>query len=74
MLLNIYLNRKIPKDKIPFIFERFFRGQETSQNFPGLGLGLYISFEIVKRHRGEMGVESREGEDSTFWFTLPVKL
>jgi signal transduction histidine kinase len=62
----------IPKDKIPFIFERFFRVQETSQNFPGLGLGLYISYEIVKRHGGEMGVESEEGQGSIFWFTLPL--
>ncbi|WP_423146187.1 two-component regulator propeller domain-containing protein [Rubrolithibacter danxiaensis] len=63
----------IPADKTPFIFERFFRVQESSQNFPGMGLGLYISYEIVKRHGGKMGVESETGKGSTFWFTLPIE-
>ncbi|MEY3677886.1 MAG: hypothetical protein RI924_27 [Bacteroidota bacterium] len=62
----------IPADKIHYIFDRFFRVQESSQKFSGLGLGLYISSEIVKRHGGEIGVESKEGEGATFWFTLPL--
>lgn len=62
----------IPHDKQSYIFDRFFRVHESSQNFSGLGLGLYISAEIIHRHRGKVGMESDEGKGSTFWFTLPL--
>jgi PAS domain S-box-containing protein len=52
------------------IFERFF--QVPGGKRGGVGLGLYISREIVRAHGGEMGVESEPGKGSTFWFTLPV--
>jgi signal transduction histidine kinase len=61
----------ISGDKLPFVFDRFFRAREA-HTFSGLGLGLYISSEIVKRHGGEIGVESAEGKGSTFWLQLPV--
>jgi two-component system CheB/CheR fusion protein len=64
----------IPKDKIPYVFDRFFRVQEQSHKFSGLGLGLFISAEIVKRHGGEIGVESRPNNGSTFWFNLPLNM
>jgi PAS domain S-box-containing protein len=58
----------------PQIFERFFRvkgaGRET---FAGLGLGLYIASEIVKRHGGRLWVESDGKSGSTFYMTLPTK-
>ncbi|MDF3076699.1 MAG: domain S-box protein [Sphingobacteriaceae bacterium] len=60
----------IAEDKLPYIFDRFFRVQE-SQKFSGLGLGLYISNEIVVRHGGKIGVESVENQGSTFWFSIP---
>ena len=60
----------IPKDNIDNIFDRFFRVEHTSQNFSGLGLGLYISSEIVKQHNGQIGVYSTLGEGSTFWFSI----
>jgi signal transduction histidine kinase len=60
----------IPKDKLDNIFSRFYRVENTSQNYSGIGLGLYISAEIIKRHGGEIGVESREGAGSTFWFVV----
>ncbi|MDB5004156.1 MAG: hypothetical protein JWQ34_2381 [Mucilaginibacter sp.] len=62
----------IPNDKIPFLFDRFFRVDDTSQKYSGLGLGLYISAEIVRRHDGYIGIESTPGEGSTFWFTIPA--
>ncbi len=62
----------IPVDKQEYIFDRFFRVHESSQMFSGLGLGLFISSEIIKQHGGSMGLESEEGKGSTFWFTLPI--
>jgi PAS domain S-box-containing protein len=65
----------IASEKQSNIFDRFFRvtgdGQET---FPGLGLGLFISKEIIKRHNGKIYVESAEGEGSKFCFLLPVSI
>ncbi|MCC8425573.1 CheR family methyltransferase [Mucilaginibacter sp. UR6-11] len=61
----------ISKDKLPYLFDRFYRVDDTSQRYSGLGLGLYISAEIVRRHDGIIGIESNPGEGSTFWFTIP---
>lgn len=62
----------IPEDKLPHLFDRYFRVDESGKQVSGLGLGLYISSDIVERHGGKIGVESKLGEGSTFWFTLPV--
>lgn len=62
----------IPEDKQGQIFERFYRVGEENKLSGGLGLGLYIAKEIVKRHGGEIWVESKIGKGSTFTFTLPV--
>ncbi|MES2276462.1 MAG: CheR family methyltransferase [Bacteroidota bacterium] len=61
----------IAKDKQQFLFDRFYRVDETSQKYAGLGLGLYISSEIVRRHHGYINIESETGKGSTFWFTIP---
>ena len=62
----------IAQDKTHYVFDRFFRVQESSQKFSGLGLGLYISAQIIERHNGKVGVVSELGKGSTFWFTLPL--
>jgi PAS domain S-box-containing protein len=63
----------ISKEKIPHLFERFYRADENGGQYSGLGLGLYISAEIVRKHGGEIGVDSEPGKGSSFWFTLPVQ-
>lgn len=63
----------IPEDKLASVFEKFFRVSGPKQDtFPGMGLGLYISAEIVKRQGGQIWVESQEGKGSTFYFSLPI--
>ncbi len=62
----------IPRGKQDKVFERFFRVSGPKEDtFPGLGLGLYISSEIIKRQGGRIWVESIENVGSTFCFTLP---
>lgn len=63
----------IPASKLPHLFDRYFRADQSGAQVSGLGLGLYISSDIVHRHRGEIGVESVEGIGSTFWFTIPTE-
>ena len=56
------------------IFESFFRARtQENQAIDGLGLGLYISRQIIERHRGRMWVKSSVGQGSTFYFTLPLE-
>ena len=60
----------IPKDKQKQIFTQFY--QVNEQFSTGLGLGLYICKEIIRRHNGTIRLRSSEGKGSTFYFTLPV--
>ncbi len=62
----------INPEKLPHLFDRYYRVDSLGHQFSGLGLGLYISSEIVSRHGGKIGVESARGEGSKFWFTLPL--
>jgi PAS domain S-box-containing protein len=63
----------ISAEQLPHVFERFYQAAgEHDVTVPGLGLGLYISAEIIKRHCGTIGVESVLGQGTTFCFTLPV--
>jgi signal transduction histidine kinase len=55
------------------IFEQFYQVTDAEEkNYPGLGIGLNISCEIVKRHRGQMWVEGKKGKGTTFHFSLPL--
>jgi signal transduction histidine kinase len=55
------------------IFERFYRVLGNNlHTYPGLGLGLFISKEIIEKHGGKIWVESERGKGSTFYFELPV--
>jgi signal transduction histidine kinase len=63
----------ISKENLQKVFEQFYRVSGKMQHtFPGLGLGLYISSEIIRREGGRLWVESVEGEGSTFSFSIPV--
>ncbi len=61
-------------EQAKLVFEKFYRVEETSQRFQGLGIGLYISSEIIKRHGGHTYVNSVYGEGSEFSFTIPIEL
>lgn len=61
----------IQKEKKDRVFERFFRAGSSEDTFAGLGLGLFISSEIIKRHGGRMWVDSIEGAGSKFCFVIP---
>jgi signal transduction histidine kinase len=55
------------------IFSRFFRAEGLAPHMSGLGLGLYISKEIVDRHKGRIGVSSEPGKGSEFYFSIPLR-
>ena len=55
------------------LFNLYFRGDQKRQSV-GLGLGLYLCRQIITAHGGEIGVNSRIGEGTNFWFRLPVAL
>lgn len=62
----------IPEDKQNKVFEQYYRvSGDKEHTFPGLGLGLYISSEIIKRSGGKIFVNSVEGKGSDFCFEIP---
>ncbi len=64
----------IPKNLQNKIFDPFYRIANNQQaSASGLGLGLHIAAEIIKRQEGHIWVESEEGKGATFCFTLPIK-
>ncbi len=54
------------------VFDRYYRVEEHAVHFQGLGIGLYISSNIIQRHEGKMWVDSEPGKGSIFYFTLPL--
>ena len=63
----------IPEESMPLLFDRYYRVDNATMQFEGLGLGLFISSEILKRHYGSFWIESEEGKGSTFYFRLPLE-
>ncbi len=58
----------IPADQVPMIFQRY----PTKKRKIGTGLGLYLSKQIVEAHNGKIWFETKEGEGTIFYFTLPI--
>jgi signal transduction histidine kinase len=61
----------IPADELPHLFDRFYRAA-TGLHVEGVGLGLYITKQLVEAHGGRIWARSEPGEGSTFSFSLPL--
>lgn len=63
----------IPESDLPFIFERFYRGDKSrTRATGGAGIGLSIVKALVQAHGGQVSVESKVGEGTTFSVTMPL--
>jgi two-component system NtrC family sensor kinase len=69
MLKSIDNGNGIPQKVLDKVFQPFFTTKPTGQ---GTGLGLSLSYDIIKAHGGELKVETRENEGSEFLIQLPV--
>ena len=61
----------ISPEHVPYVFEKYYRVNKDGNQGSGIGLGLYICAEIIKSHKGSIGVESKLDEGTKFWFILP---
>ncbi|WP_256006905.1 PAS domain S-box protein [Pedobacter deserti] len=62
----------VPEDKLKHIFNRFYRIDELTPNISGLGIGLYLSREIIGRHQGDIWAERAQGNGTVFFVSLPA--
>jgi signal transduction histidine kinase len=62
----------IAKEDMDQLFQRFYRVSKTAMHYQGVGLGLYIASEIIKKHNGKFDIESEPGKGSRFRFSLPL--
>ncbi|HET7036048.1 MAG TPA: ATP-binding protein, partial [Thermomicrobiaceae bacterium] len=62
----------ITPDELRTLFQPFSRGAEATRTASGAGLGLHISAQIVRRHDGNIDIESQPGAGSRFRVTLPL--
>jgi two-component system sensor histidine kinase ResE len=64
----------IPEEDLPFVFERFYKADKArTRGRSGTGLGLAIAKNIIDAHRGQISVQSKLGQGTTFSFFLPRK-
>lgn len=60
----------IPETAVPHIFSKFYRDHHNRQEVGGTGMGLYLCHTLITAHGGNVWVRSKEGQGSTFGFTL----
>lgn len=60
------------EESLKIIFDKYHRLEEHAMHFQGLGIGLFISYQIIERHHGKLWAESEVGKGSTFYFTIPI--
>jgi len=63
----------IEREHLNRLFDRYYRADNSATRFDGLGMGLFISADIIKRHGGSFWIESMPGKGSTFFFKLPLQ-
>jgi signal transduction histidine kinase len=56
------------------LFQPYHRVEQDRQSFPGIGLGLAVSKQIVEAHQGRIWIESERGKGSIFKFTIPIEV
>lgn len=62
----------IPEHELPNIFNKFHQVEGSRQRYQGIGLGLHLAKRIIEYHGGDIRVESRVGEGTSFFFVLPL--
>ena len=62
----------IPEEEQPLVFHKYYRASGVRNHVDGVGLGLSISRLIIEAHGGTIGLQSREGKGSVFYFSLPI--
>lgn len=62
----------IPKEHQASLFDKFYRVENNGKRAQGLGIGLYICAEILRRHNGDYGVQSEPSKGTTFYFSIPL--
>lgn len=64
----------IPKEELPFVFEKFYRAQNAEYENSGTGLGLYLARYFVQLHKGQIRVDSEPNKGSVFSVDLPLDM
>lgn len=63
---------RIPEEQLKYLFYRYFRVDAKKPHTAGLGISLYISFEIIRKHGGDFGADSKQGLGNNFCLSIPT--
>jgi signal transduction histidine kinase len=64
--------RGIPAKNLPYVFNKFYRIKTALEMEQGTGISLYLCKKIIDNHKGTIGVQSIEGQGSSFYFSVPI--